>query len=157
MTDELWFARLTSHSVSGREDRFRNGVRARDGKCVISGQVNRGAQWDDWAGFEAAHVFPLEKESLWIQFNYGRWLTNMDDAVGVSGIHSIQNGLLMAGSLHTRFDQYLFSINPDISVFRAETYYYAMLKKQRIGTRLLNLDLAAGELMEEYWILFAAT
>ncbi|KAL1959192.1 hypothetical protein VTO42DRAFT_2697 [Malbranchea cinnamomea] len=37
----------------------------------------------------------------------------MDDAVGVSKIHSVQNGLLMTGHLHTRFDQYLFSINPD--------------------------------------------
>jgi hypothetical protein len=26
-TDELWFARLTTHSVSGRDDAFRNGVR----------------------------------------------------------------------------------------------------------------------------------
>ncbi|KAM5439115.1 hypothetical protein McanMca71_003518 [Microsporum canis] len=113
VTDEPWFARLTSRSVSGREDRFRDGVRARDGKCVISGQVNPGVQWDDWAGLEAAHVFPLERESLWIQCNYGRWITDMDHAVGVSRINSIQNGLLMGGTLHHRFDQYLFSINPD--------------------------------------------
>ncbi|OJD15667.1 hypothetical protein AJ78_04085 [Emergomyces pasteurianus Ep9510] len=113
VTDEHWVARLHSHSVSGREDRFRDGVRARDGRCVISGQVNPGAQWGDWAGLEAAHVFPLEKESLWIQFNYGRWITNMDHAAGVSRINSIQNGLLMAGHLHTRSEQYLFSINPD--------------------------------------------
>ncbi|KLJ13334.1 hypothetical protein EMPG_11708 [Blastomyces silverae] len=111
VTNEPWFARLISQSVSGCEDQFRDGVRARDGKCVISGQVNRGAQWDDWAGFETAHIFPLHKESLWVDLNYGRWIT--DDAVGTSKIHSIQNGLLMAGHLHTRFDLYLFSINPD--------------------------------------------
>ena len=116
VTNEPWFARLTSHSVSGREDQFRYGVRARDEKCVISGQVNPGAQWDDWAGFEAAHVFPLEMESPWIEFNYGRWVTNMDETIGVSKIQSIQNGLLMTGHLHTRFDQYLFSINPDVSI-----------------------------------------
>ncbi|EEH22419.2 hypothetical protein PABG_04630 [Paracoccidioides brasiliensis Pb03] len=113
VTNVAWFVRLISHSVSGREDKFRDGVRARDGKCVISGQVNPGAQWDDWAGFEAAHVFPLEKVSFWIEFNYGCWITNMDDAVGVSKIHSIQNGILMTGHLHTRFDKYLFSVNPD--------------------------------------------
>ncbi|KGQ01324.1 hypothetical protein PAAG_12004 [Paracoccidioides lutzii Pb01] len=113
VTNEAWFVRLTSHSVSGGKDKFRDGVRARDGNCVISGQVNPGPQWDDWAGFEAVHVFPLEKESLWIEFNYGRWIANMDDAVGVSKIHSIQNGLLMTGHLHTLFDQYLFSVNPD--------------------------------------------
>ncbi|OJD24263.1 hypothetical protein ACJ73_04380 [Blastomyces percursus] len=35
---------LHRHSVSGQEDQFLGGVRARDGKCVISGQVNPGAQ-----------------------------------------------------------------------------------------------------------------
>ncbi|KAM5440988.1 hypothetical protein MferCBS31731_004127 [Microsporum ferrugineum] len=113
MTNEPWFARLASHSVSGREDQFRNGIRARDGKCVISGQVNRGAQWNNWAGFEAAHVFPLEKGSLWVELGYGRWITNMDDAAVAHRINSIQNGFLMAGHLHTRFNQYFFSINPD--------------------------------------------
>ncbi|EER41366.1 conserved hypothetical protein [Histoplasma capsulatum H143] len=113
VTNEPWFARLTSHSISGREDQFRYEVRARDGKCVISGQVNPSAQWDDWAGLEAAHVFPVAKESLWIALNYGHWITNINDAEGQSKIHSVQNGLLMMGNLHTRFDQYLFSINPD--------------------------------------------
>lgn len=40
----------------------------------------------------------------------------MDDAVGLSKINSIQNGLLMSRTLHTRFDQYLFSVNPDVSI-----------------------------------------
>jgi hypothetical protein len=107
---------VISHSVSGREDAFRKGVRERDGKCVISGAINRLAQWDVWAGFEAAHVFPLEYENLWIEYNYGRWITNMDGIMGSSKINSIQNGLLIVGTLHTRFDQYLFSINPDVSI-----------------------------------------
>ncbi|KAK9235897.1 hypothetical protein V1525DRAFT_408607 [Lipomyces kononenkoae] len=113
VSDEAWFSRLISHSVSGREVAFREGVRERDGKCDISGEINDLAPWDVWAGFQAAHVFPLEHESLWIQFNYGRWITNMDSVVGSSNINSIQNGLLMSENLHTRFDQYLFSINPD--------------------------------------------
>lgn len=116
MSDEPWFARLLSHSVSGREDVFRNEVRARDRKCVISGDVNEGAPWDVWAGFQAAHVFPLQKESLWVQHDYGRWITNMDSASGVSRINSVQNGLLLRGDLHDQFDQYLFSINPDVSI-----------------------------------------
>ncbi|OJD14614.1 hypothetical protein AJ78_05044 [Emergomyces pasteurianus Ep9510] len=110
VTNERWSARLISHSVSGREDKFRDGVRARDGKCVISGTVNPRAQWGNWEGFEAAHIFPLQKESLWVDLNFERWIT--DDAGGTK-IHSIQNGLLMAGNLHSCFDQYLFSINPD--------------------------------------------
>ncbi|KAK9364829.1 hypothetical protein V1509DRAFT_661355 [Lipomyces kononenkoae] len=113
VSDEAWFARLISHSVSGREDAFRDGVRARDGKCVVSGEINEGALWDVWAGFQAAHVFPLEYENLRIQYNYGRWITNMESVAGSSKINSIQNVLLMSQNLHTRFDQYLFSINPD--------------------------------------------
>lgn len=71
MSDEAWFARLISHAFPGREDTFRTGVRARDGKCVISGEVNDLALWENWTGFQASHVFPLERESLWIQYNYG--------------------------------------------------------------------------------------
>lgn len=119
MTKEPWFARLnTTRSVSGQEDQFEHGVRARDERCVISGQViSGGPQCGDWAGLEAAHVFPLEKESFCVESNYGRWITDMDDAVGVSKINSIQNGLLMSRTLHTRFDQYLFSVNPDVSKY----------------------------------------
>jgi hypothetical protein len=92
VSDEVWFARLTSRAISGQEDTFCTGVRARDGGCVISGEVNDLALWGNWAGFQAAHVFPLEHESLWIQYNYGRWITNMDGVVGISKIHSTQNG-----------------------------------------------------------------
>jgi hypothetical protein len=120
VSDEAWFSRLISHAVSGREDAFRTGVRARDGKCVISGEVNDLAPWENWAGFQASHVFPLEHESLWIQYNYGRWITNMDGVVGSSKINSTQNGLLMSTNLHERFDQYLFSINPDVSILELE-------------------------------------
>lgn len=87
VSDEPWVHRITSHSVSGREDAFRDGIRARDNKCVISGRVHRNPHI--WTSFEAAHVFPLEKESLWIQFNYGRWITDMDDTNGVSKINSL--------------------------------------------------------------------
>ena len=107
MSDEAWFARVTRRCISGREDAFHKGVRERDGKCVISGKINHLAQWDVWVGFKAAHVFPLEHENLWI-----------DDVVGSSKINSIQNGLLITATLHTCFDQYLFSINPDVSILQ---------------------------------------
>lgn len=94
---------MISHSISGREDPFRDGVRARDGKCVVPGTVNSRAAWDIWYGLEACHVFPLEKENLWVEDNYGRWIAGMDDVVGVSKIHSIQNGLLMRANLHVDF------------------------------------------------------
>ncbi|OBT87154.1 hypothetical protein VE02_02230 [Pseudogymnoascus sp. 03VT05] len=122
VNNEPWFFRLISHAVSGREDSFRNDVRSRDRNCVISGLVNEAAQWNFWSGFEAEHVFPMEYESLWIEFNYSRWITSMENAPGSSKINSIQNGLLMSGNLHTQFDQYLFSINPD-DAYRIITFF----------------------------------
>lgn len=116
LTSEAWIARRVSHSESGREDSFRNGIRTRDGRCVITGQVNLLAPYR-WTGFEAAHIFPLEKETLWRQSGYGRWITNIEEG---SGINSTQNGLLMLGHLHTCFDQYLFSVNPDVSTWPFE-------------------------------------
>ena len=115
MSDEPWAARLISHNISGRDDLFPVGVRDRDGKCVVSGRINNAAQYGIWAAYEAAHVFPLEHESIWIHNNYGRWITDMDDAVGISKINSVQNGLLIERGLHSLFDQYLFSVNPDVS------------------------------------------
>lgn len=115
MSDEPWVARLISHNVSGRENSFSPGVRRRDGKCVISGTISRQALYGNWASLEAAHVFPLEHESIWMHNNYGRWVTDMDDGVDISKINSVQNGLLMGAHLHRLFDQYLFSVNPDVS------------------------------------------
>ena len=93
---------------------FKEGIRARDGKCVISGLVNRMAPYR-WTRFEAAHIFPLEKENLWIEWGYGRWITDIDDMVGNSKINSCQNGFLLSRNVHGAFDQYLVSVNPDVS------------------------------------------
>jgi HNH endonuclease len=120
VSDEPWLARLISYVISGREDVFRDGVRARDMKCVITGVRNRIAQWGHWEGFQAAHVFPLPLETLWIQFDYGRWITNMDGVTGDSKINSVQNGLLLSSNAHSLFDQYMIGINPDVSILEPE-------------------------------------
>ncbi|CCX32810.1 Similar to conserved hypothetical protein [Coccidioides posadasii str. Silveira]; acc. no. EFW14745 [Pyronema omphalodes CBS 100304] len=113
VTDEPWIHRLISRNVSGREDHFRDGIRARDGKCVISGVVNSRAYRGNWTRFEGAHIFPLEKENLWIEWNYGLWITDMDDTNGISKINSCQNGFLLQANIHQDFDQYLLLVNPD--------------------------------------------
>jgi hypothetical protein len=121
ISHEPWLYRVTtSRAISGREISFCKGVRERDKRCVISGEVNSGAQWGCWAGFDASHVFPLEYEGLWVEDNYGRWITNMDSVAGISKINSTQNGLLMNATFHTQFDQYLISINPDVSILDIE-------------------------------------
>jgi len=115
VSDEPLFHQLISEAETPREERFRIEVRNRDRKCVISGLSNpefRIAN-DKWSGFEAAHIFPLRNETLWIDNGYKEWITDMDDAVGSSRIHSTQNGFLLQATIHRFFDQYLVSVNPD--------------------------------------------
>ncbi|KAF8416248.1 HNH endonuclease-domain-containing protein [Tirmania nivea] len=112
VNDELWVHRIQSFNVSGRDDAFRDAIRGRDERCVISGIVNRRAPYN-WSLFEAAHIFPLEAENLWIRCNYGRWITDIDGHTGVSKINSCQNGFLLRRDVHGDFDQYLLSVNPD--------------------------------------------
>ncbi|KAG0639745.1 HNH endonuclease-domain-containing protein [Tuber brumale] len=112
---EAWMHRMISHKISGREYHFRHDIRHRDRKCVISGipMPEIFIQSNNWTSFEAAHIFPLRHESLWIEHNYGRWITDMHDAVGSSKINSRQNGLLLRTNVHKMFDQYLISVNPE--------------------------------------------
>lgn len=114
LNNEQWFVRLDSFSMSGGEEAFKNGIRKRDGRCVVSGEVNEAADLDIWAGYEAAHVFPLEYEEWWDEQGFGTCISDMDNTAGASKINSVQNGMLMTASLHTRFDQYLFTVNPDV-------------------------------------------
>ncbi|KAK9364942.1 hypothetical protein V1509DRAFT_634674, partial [Lipomyces kononenkoae] len=68
--------RILSHTVSGRDENFRKRVRARDGKCVITGVAN--PQWrvdeDNWSIYHAAHIFPLSGEERFIANGFSRGL-----------------------------------------------------------------------------------
>ncbi|PGG98320.1 hypothetical protein GX51_06882 [Blastomyces parvus] len=112
VTDEVSFLRILSYSSSGRENHFRDGVRARDGRCVVTGVLNLFGSVR-WTGFKTAHVFPLQHERIWTDQGYGRWVTNMENEVEASRINSTQNGLLLRSDIHELFDLYLLSINPD--------------------------------------------
>ncbi|KAF8459624.1 HNH endonuclease-domain-containing protein [Kalaharituber pfeilii] len=113
INNEVLVHRLISHSESSREDSFREGIRARDAMCVLSGFVNEAVSFGDWTMFEAAHIFPLQKESYWRENNFGRYITDMGDTAGLSKINSIQNGFLLRRDLHVAFDNYLIAVNPD--------------------------------------------
>ncbi|KAG0128273.1 hypothetical protein HOY82DRAFT_622055 [Tuber indicum] len=115
VSDEPWIYRSVSRYTCRQEDTLCREISNHDRKSVISGIVNpeSSIQADNWAGFEVAHIFPLERESHWIQCNYGRWITDMDDAPGTSKINSSQNGFLLQATVHQLFKQYLLSINPD--------------------------------------------
>lgn len=95
-------------------DAFRDGVRARDRKCVITSVPNLGAEYDEWVSFETAHIFPLAHESTWVESDYARWITDMDHRSACAGMNSRPNGLLLPTHNHTTWDIYMISVNPDV-------------------------------------------
>ncbi|MCJ1254710.1 hypothetical protein MMC24_002526 [Lignoscripta atroalba] len=111
INNEPLLTRALSLSTGTRHESFRSAVRARDGRCVITGQVALSAHLNGWVGFKAAHVFPLAYEGYWDDQNYNRWITR-PPATGMP-INSVQNGLLLRADIHELFDSYFFSINPD--------------------------------------------
>ena len=85
--------------------------------------MNLGADSENWSSFEAAHIFPLESESYWIHEGYGQWITDMDGTTENSKTHSLQNGFLLRSHIHNCFDQYLLSVNPDVSRISQTCYF----------------------------------
>ena len=106
--------RASSHHISGRDDHFRQEVRARDGGCVVTHIMNRNRVYDRWFGFEAAHIFPFAYESQFTSQGLSRWITNKRGNSN-TGINSCQNGLLLRADIHQLFDNYGFSIHVDVS------------------------------------------
>ena len=79
---------------------FCDAVRQRDRRCVITGKSAVNAR-GSWAGFQAAHIFPLAYEEYWMYHNYGRCITIQPNTGG--SINSVQNGLLLTASLSYSF------------------------------------------------------
>ena len=114
ITNEPVLTRASSHSISGRDDRFRREVRARDGGCVVTHIMNRKREYGKWSGYEAAHIFPLAYESQFTSQGLSRWITNKRGDSD-TGINSCQNGLLLQATIHQLFDNYAFSIDVNVS------------------------------------------
>ena len=93
---------------------FRDAVRARDQRCVITGREARLTRYDDWRSFEACHIFPLAYEPQWIHNNFGQWITIPPARESDGSINSVQNGILLGGTIHDLFDHYHLTINPDV-------------------------------------------
>lgn len=72
-----------------------------------------GASRGNWTGLEATHIFPVAFEGDWVRLDYGRWISLPFTG---SGINSVQNGMLLRADIHTLFDSYLISINPDVRI-----------------------------------------
>ncbi|KAJ5695589.1 hypothetical protein N7536_006001 [Penicillium majusculum] len=64
---------------------------------------------NDWAGLEAAHIFPLGQQELWNLGGFSHFITRP----GRNPVNSVQNGLLLAAQMHQLFDGFVVSVNPD--------------------------------------------
>ncbi|KAG0634179.1 hypothetical protein HOY80DRAFT_987738 [Tuber brumale] len=130
VSDEPWVHRLISHEITSSEDSFRNDIRNRDRKCVISGISipEIFTQSNNWTAFEATHIFPPERSSLWIQYDYGRWIAGKDGTTESSNINSPRNRLLLGLNVQQMFHQYLISVNADdgykVVVFDPDLFSY---------------------------------
>ncbi|KAF7115653.1 hypothetical protein CNMCM5793_002893 [Aspergillus hiratsukae] len=113
LTDEACVLRIISQSESGREECFRKAVRARDQGCVLIGEKHYNSSSDDWTGWHAAHVFPLEKESLFMAVGFDRHVAGDRMEKAHLPINSCKNGILIFSHVHSAFDKYLLAINPD--------------------------------------------
>ena len=120
VTDESWLFRTTSVSSGTRVAEFREAVRQRDRRCVITGEMVLRAEHGIWRGFEAAHIFPLRYEGYWTQQNYGRWISIHPSSGG--SINSIQNGMLLREDIHTLFDSCDVSINPEVCILHGHQF-----------------------------------
>ena len=105
--------RLISTTTGTRIKDFRDAVRDRDRRCLITGEEAEDNQ-GNWTGYDAAHIFPLAHEGYWQEHNFQRWITI--PPVKGGSINSVQNGLLLRSDLHHLFATYDLSINPDVNI-----------------------------------------
>ncbi|OAF55147.1 hypothetical protein VC83_08423 [Pseudogymnoascus destructans] len=89
-------------------EKFRDQIRNRDGRCVITGRAD-----PDFTALEAAHIFPLAHLELWVSGKWKQQLTDDNIDISESGIKSVQNGLLLDSSAHHFFNKYAIAIDPD--------------------------------------------
>ena len=114
LTEEAPLLRALSLHSGTRIASFRDAVRERDRRCVISGlPVLRPDLWG-WGFFEVAHIFPLAYEDHWNKSDYSHWITVPPANESDGSIHSVQNGMLLTRNMHALFDGYVVSINPDV-------------------------------------------
>ncbi|KAL0633043.1 hypothetical protein Q9L58_008053 [Maublancomyces gigas] len=111
--NEDWLVRTVSVASGTRVTAFRDAVRDRDRRCAITGKRAHRADYNIWRGFEAAHIFPLAYEAHWKEQDYGRWISIPPATESAGFINSVQNGMLLRADIHSLFDNYDVSINPD--------------------------------------------
>ena len=113
INNEPWLVRTKSVASEDATKGFRDAVRQRDFRCVITGDYAPMAEYGFWSGYTATHIFPLEYKQHWVDHGYDSWIT----IPGSEGsINSVQNGILLRGDIRTFFECYILSINPDVGI-----------------------------------------
>ena len=112
LTEEAPLLRGLSLESGTRIVSFRDAVRERDRRCVITGRPVLEPGLGRWICFEVAHIFPLAYEDHWDQCNYSRWITAPPTNESDGSIHSVQNGMLLTRDIHALFDGY------DVPIFQ---------------------------------------
>jgi len=114
LTEDAALVRCPSLQSGPRITSFRDAVRERDRRCVITGRIVYGAPRGKWTCFEVAHIVPLAHEGHWNKSNYRKWITVPPANESDGYIHSVQNGMLLYAPIRILFDAYDVSINPDV-------------------------------------------
>ncbi|KKA22659.1 hypothetical protein T310_3341 [Rasamsonia emersonii CBS 393.64] len=124
INDEHFYPRTLSLSSTNRETAFRDQVRQRDRRCVITGDENYEAVDNRWAGFEVAHIFPLALDQIFVDHGYAHFMTHNHPP----GVNSPQNGLLLRSDIHKLWDDYSIAVNPNdgyrVQSFRPNAWKY---------------------------------
>ncbi|KAI9880656.1 MAG: hypothetical protein M1830_001660 [Pleopsidium flavum] len=111
VNNEPWLIRTVSQSSRSCTIAFSDAVRSRDRRCVITEEGPINADAGLWSNLQAAHVFPLAHKGHWVKQNFNRWITR--PSASEDPINSVHNGLLLEAGVHSLFDSYIISINPD--------------------------------------------
>ena len=104
ITEEVPLVRTKSLLTGPRHDSFRNTVRARDQRCIITGVPASLGTYGWWRTFEAAHVFPLAYLGQWHDNKFDELITVPPANLSHGRINSVQNGLLLMSQIHILFD-----------------------------------------------------
>lgn len=110
-----YYPRVPSFSKNPKDIQFRDEVRQRDGRCVITGVESSKDESGHWDGLAAAHIVPLP---------LGQVLKKM----GFDDVNSPQNGLLLSSHTRRLWDSYSLAVNPSdgyrVQSFRPNSWAY---------------------------------
>lgn len=111
----VYYLRAPSFPKTDQDFQFRDQVRERDGRCVITGRESVKDNANRWAGLEAVHAVPLPLAQVFRDLGFG-------------DINSPQNGLLLSSHTRRLWDSYSLAVNPSdgyrVQSFRPNSWAY---------------------------------